>query len=71
MTKIEFFIYNSKKLTDIKRFADSSNIEIMIINIDAFKKSENIINQERDSLGGEMAISYIRSVNPIVIIIMK
>ena len=63
-----YFIYNSKKLTDIKRFADSSNIEIMIINIDAFKKSENIINQERDSLNGEMAISYIRSVSPIVII---
>lgn len=63
-----YFIYNSKKLTDIKRFADSSNIEIMIINIDAFKKSENIINQERDTLNGEMAINYIRSVNPIVII---
>lgn len=34
-----YFIYNSSKLSDVKQFATSSNIEIMIINIDAFKKS--------------------------------
>ncbi len=40
------FIYNSDKLNQVKSFATSNNIEIMIINIDAFKKDENIlINQ--------------------------
>ena len=63
-----YFIYNSSKLSDVRRFATSSNIEIMIINIDAFKKAENIINQAQDKLNGETAMRYIQNTNPIVII---
>ncbi len=63
-----YFIYNSAKLSEVKQFATSSNIEIMIINIDAFKKSENIINQAQDKLNGETAMSYIQNTNPVVII---
>ncbi len=63
-----YFIYNSSKLSDVRRFATSNNIEIMIINIDAFKKAENVINQEQDKLNGEAAIKYIQNTNPIVII---
>ncbi|MEG1417605.1 MAG: DEAD/DEAH box helicase family protein, partial [Oscillospiraceae bacterium] len=37
-----YFIYNSAKLSDVRQFATSANIEIMIINIDAFKKTENV-----------------------------
>lgn len=40
----------------------------MIINIDAFKKAENIINQEQDKLNGETAMRYIQDTNPVVII---
>ena len=63
-----YFIYNSKKLSNVRQFAVSNNIEIMIINIDAFKKSENIINQIQDKLNGEAAIRYIQDCNPIVIV---
>lgn len=63
-----YFIYNSSKLSDVRQFATSSNIEIMIINIDAFKKSENIINQAQDKLNGETAMRYIQDTNPVVII---
>ena len=34
-----YFVYDSSKLTQIQTFATSSNIEIMIINIDSFRKS--------------------------------
>ena len=63
-----FFIYNSAKLSDVRRFATSTNIEIMIINIDAFKKAENVINQAQDRLGGDTAIRFIQATRPIVII---
>lgn len=63
-----YFIYDSKKLSDVRQFAASGNIEIMIINIDAFKKAENIINQVQDKLGGETAMRFIQDTNPIVII---
>ncbi len=67
-TPNRFFIYNSSKLSDVRQFATSGNIEIMIINIDAFKKAENIINQASDKLNGETAMRYIQDTNPIVII---
>ena len=63
-----YFIYDSKKLSDVRQFATSNNIEIMIINIDAFKKAENIINQAQDKLNGESAMRYIQDTRPIVII---
>jgi len=63
-----YFIYNSARLSDVRQFATSADIEVMIINIDAFKKAENIINQAQDKLGGETAMRYIQDTNPIVII---
>lgn len=63
-----YFIYNSARLSDVRQFASSANIEIMIINIDAFKKAENIINQAQDKLNGETAMRYIQDARPIVII---
>ncbi len=63
-----YFIYNSAKLSDVRQFATSANIEIMIINIDAFKKAENVINQAQDKLGGDSAMRYIQDTHPIVII---
>jgi type III restriction enzyme len=55
-TPNRFFIYNSKKLSDVRQFATSADIQIMIINIDAFKKEENIIKQAQDKLNGESAM---------------
>ena len=63
-----YFIYNSAKLSDVRQFATSTNIEIMIINIDAFKKAENIINQAQDKLNGDSAMRYIQDTHPVVII---
>lgn len=63
-----YFIYHSAKLSDVRQFATSSNIEVMIINIDAFKKAENIINQVQDKLNGETAMGFIQNTHPIVII---
>lgn len=63
-----YFIYNSAKLSDVRQFATSANIEIMIINIDAFRKAENVINQQQDRLNGDAAIRFIQDTNPIVII---
>jgi type III restriction enzyme len=63
-----YFIYSSAKPDDIRKFATNADIEIMIINIDAFKKAENIFNQKQDRLNGETAKRYIQDTRPIVII---
>lgn len=72
-----FFIYDSQKLDQVRSFTTSSNIEIMVINIDAFRKSfvdpeketsANIIHRNNDRLSGHKPIEFIQQTNPIVII---
>lgn len=64
----EFFTYNSGKLELVRDFAVNDCISIMIINIDAFRKDDNIINRSNDKLNGLKPIELIQSTNPIVII---
>lgn len=63
-----FFIYNSSRLNDVRDFARSQDIEIMIINIDAFKKAENVINQDRADDSNGKIIKYLQDTRPVVII---
>ena len=67
-TPYNYFIYDSNKLNQINEFARSNEIEIMIINIDAFNKSKNVINLPQEATLGEKPIDLIASTNPIVII---
>ena len=76
------FVYDSSKLEQVRNFAVNSNIQIMVINIDAFNKSftptnfdetkkqntTNIIHREQDKLNGYKPIDLIAETNPIVII---
>jgi type III restriction enzyme len=73
----DYFIYDSSNLEQVRDFATSSDIRIMVINIDAFRKSftdpsketkANIIHREIDKLNGQRPIDFIASTNPIVII---
>ena len=73
----DYFIYDSSKLGQLRTFATSSNIQIMVINIDAFRKSfvdpnkpdkANIIHREHDRMNGRKPIEFIQQTNPIVII---
>lgn len=72
-----YFKYDSSKLEQVREYATSTNIEVMIINIDAFKKSfddpekenkANLIHRERDTMNGKKPIQFIQETNPIVII---
>ncbi len=65
---INYFIYDSKKLNNIRHFAVSNNIEVMIINIQSFINDGNIINRSMDKLNGESPIRFIQDTNPVVII---
>jgi type III restriction enzyme len=63
----EFFTYNSKRPADLRSFATSNNLSVMLINIEAFKTEDNIINKASDSIGG-IPIELVQKTNPIVII---
>lgn len=76
------FIYDSSKLEQVRNFATQSNIQIMVINIQAFSRSfnpsaldetketnnTNIIHRYNDKLNGYKPITLIQETHPIVII---
>ena len=65
---IHFQVYDSSKVSSLRGFATGNNIEIIVINIDAFAKDENIINKPNDKLTGQRPIEFIQATNPIVIV---
>ncbi|MCW5940670.1 MAG: DEAD/DEAH box helicase family protein [Fimbriimonadaceae bacterium] len=63
---VDAWSYASKDVSSLRSFATSNAMQILVINIDAFNKDTNIIQQERES--GIRPIEFIRSSNPIVVI---
>lgn len=69
--KVRFFIYNSKNLTDIEHFASDSEINVMIINSQAFNatgKDARRIDMKLDTFKSRRPIDVIAKTNPIMII---
>ncbi len=72
--KIRYFVYNSNNssnLSNINNFAEDSNIQVMIINYQAFNtrfKENRKIYEELDELQSRKPIDVIKSTNPILIV---
>jgi type III restriction enzyme len=75
--EFEHFVYDSKKANRLRQYAVSNQIQIMIINIDAFRKDfsdqeddkkSNVIYKEHDKLSGRKPIEFVQTTNPIVFI---
>lgn len=64
--KMDFYVYDPKKRGQLKNFATTNALQILVINIDSFaKKDSNIIYQESD---WGVPVEYIKTVKPIVIV---
>ncbi|MBI2908723.1 MAG: DEAD/DEAH box helicase family protein [Chloroflexi bacterium] len=73
----EHFVYDAKKVNRLRQFAVSNTLQILVINIDAFRKNfagtedekkSNVIYKESDRLSGRQPIEFVQAARPIVII---
>ena len=73
----ESFVYDAKKVNRLRQFATSNTLQILVINIDAFRKNftgteaeqkSNVIYKESDKLSGRQPIEFVQAARPIVII---
>lgn len=73
----ESFVYDAKKVNRLRQFATSNTLQILVINIDAFRKNftgteaeqkSNVIYKESDRLSGRPPIEFVQAARPIVII---
>ncbi|MDP9729681.1 restriction endonuclease [Alicyclobacillus tolerans] len=65
----DYWVYDSKLVSSLRQFATSNQLQILVINIDAFnKKTNNVIHRENDRLSGHKPIEFIQSTRPVVIL---
>jgi type III restriction enzyme len=73
----EHFVYDARKVNRLRQFALSNQVQILVINIDAFRKNftgteeerkSNVIYKENDRLSGRQPIEFVQATRPIVII---
>lgn len=65
----DYWVYDSRRVSFLRQFATSNQLQVLIINIDAFNKpTNNVIHQENDRLSGRKPIEFIQATSPIVIL---
>jgi len=73
----EHFVYDARRTNRMRQFAVSNTLQVMVINIDAFRKNftgteeeqkSNVIYKESDKLSGRPPIEFVQATRPIVII---
>jgi type III restriction enzyme len=65
---IDFGIYESRHVEKLRQFAGATTLQILVINIDAFRsQTNNVIHKENDRLSGRKPIEFIQAARPIVV----
>jgi type III restriction enzyme len=74
---LEHLVYDPKKVNRLRQFATSNTLQVLVINIDSFRKNftgteaeqkSNVIYKESDQLSGHQPIEFVQAARPIVII---
>lgn len=66
--QMDYYAYDSKNLNRLRQFATTAHLQILVMNIAAFHKDDNVIRREADALNGRAPIDFIRAVSPVVIL---
>lgn len=65
----DYFIYDSAKLGQVRNFATSPQIQIMVVTVGAInKKDVNNLYKDSEKTGGEKPIDLIKATRPIIIV---
>ena len=68
-TPFEYFLYDSAKLGQVRNFATSPHIQIMVVTVGAInKKDVNNLYKDSEKIGGEIPIELIKATRPILVI---
>ncbi len=68
-TPYDYFLYDSSKLGQVRNFATSSQIQVMVVTVGAInKKDVNNLYKDSEKTGGEKPIDLIKATQPILIV---
>lgn len=65
----EYFLYDSGKLGQVRNYATSTTIQIMVVTVGAInKQSVNNLYKDSEKTGGEKPIDLVRATRPLIIV---
>lgn len=68
-TPFDYFLYDSSKLGQVRNFATSSQIQVMVVTVGAInKKDVNNLYKDSEKTGGERPIDLIKATKPVLIV---
>ena len=68
-TPFDYFLYDSTKLGQVRNFATSPQVQIMVVTVGAInKKDVNNLYKDSEKTGGEKPIDLIRATSPVLIV---
>ena len=68
-TPFEYFLYDSAKLGQVRSFATSPQIQIMVVTVGAINKRDiNNLYKDSEKTGGEKPIDLVKATRPILIV---
>jgi type III restriction enzyme len=62
------YVYDSASLAEVRQFALSDTVELMVMTIDSFNRASNVIHQSTDRLQGETPIHLVQATRPVLIL---
>ena len=68
-TPFEYFLYDSAKLGQVRNFATSPHIQIMVVTVGAINKRDvNNLYKDSEKTGGEKPIDLVKATRPVLIV---
>ncbi|MEM9461706.1 MAG: DEAD/DEAH box helicase family protein [Myxococcota bacterium] len=66
--RYRFFAYDGARLARLRTFARSSEVELMVLTLDAFNKARNRMRQPHDAFGGRTPLELVQATRPLVVL---
>ena len=65
---LDSWVYDSAQVSKLRQFSASNQMQLMVMNIQAFDKSSTVIQNTKDQMNGHRPIEFIQHARPVVVI---
>ena len=65
---LDSWVYDSAQVSKLRQFSASNQMQLMVMNIQAFDKSSTVIQNTKDQMNGRRPIEFIQHARPVVVV---
>ena len=65
---LDHWVYDSAQVSKLRQFSASNQMQLMVMNIQAFDKSSTVIQNTKDQMNGRRPIEFIQHARPVVVL---